>query len=515
MTAPPTPLRAWLLGPFRVEIGERVIDRWERPSARRLVQYLLLANAHIASRDQLIEAFSSGVDRERAANALAKSISMARAAVGEHVIDASRSFVRLALPVETDLAIAMAALERATAKGPGHRAALEDALALEGELLPEEPWADWADEARVRLADLRRAATIELARATSNWAPVFHADPACEEAALAVIKAHSRAGEREFAVRAYQRHRDVMSRELGLTVSAEIEAAYRQAADAGPLMAEPPDDESAYAQLLAKAVDDEDRAAAWVGITSTAYRRGDMSGVIDLCRLALDSIGGGASPGRARLIAELGWAEVRAGRPQQGRPHLEQAAEILRGHAGKDPELPVRVLDRLAVARSDCGDHAAGLETMQEAFARAPRTFRRLGAILRLHRGRLLGRVDRPEEGLGDVFAARRVLTSLGDVYSISVSHWMAAELLDQLGLPERALAERAAEVRLLEPIDNPRNLAGALVHGARLLTRLGRADDAAVWAGRGLDIALATGDPRLVAWAREEVGKVSGKAGA
>gem|GEM_PF-6865245 len=116
---------------------------------------------------------------------------------------------------------------------------------------------------------------------------------------------------------------------------------------------------------------------------------------------------------------------------------------------------------------------------------------------------------------MGDVFAARRVLTSLGDVYSISVSHWMAAELLDQLGLPERALAERAAEVRLLEPIDNPRNLAGALVHGARLLTRLGRADDAAVWAGRGLDIALATGDPRLVAWAREEVGKVSGKAGA
>src|SRR6266576_4468308 len=512
MIAAPPRLRARLLGPFRVEIGERVVNRWERPSARRLVQYLLLANAHTASREQLMEVLSPGLDRQRAANAIAKSISMARSALGEHVVEASRSFVRLAIPVETDLVIAMAALERATAAGPGRRAALADALALEGELLPEEPWAGWADAARVRLADLRRAAMIELARATANWAPVFYADPACEEAALAVIEAYSAAGDRELAVRTYQRHRDVMSQELGLPVSAEIEAAYQQAAAGQAAIAEPPDDEAAYGQLLAKARDDEERAAAWVGLASTAYRRGDMSGVIDTCRLALDAIGGVASPGRAHLLGELGWAEVRAGRPRYGRPHLERAAEMLRANAGTDPELPARVLDRLALARSDCGDHAAGLELMQEAFARAPRSYRRLGAILRLHRGRLLGRVGRPEEGLGDVFAARRVLTTLGDVYSISVSHWEAAELLDQLGFLARALAEREAEVRLLEPIDNPRNLAGALVHGSRLLSRLGRVDEASVWASRGLDASLATGDSRLVAWAREEVGKISGK---
>jgi DNA-binding SARP family transcriptional activator len=511
ITAPPQ-LRARLLGPFRVEIGERVVYRWERPSARRLVQYLLLAKAHSASREQLMEALCPGLDRARAANALAKSISMARSALGQNAVEASRSFVRLAIPVETDLDIAIAALDRATGVGAGRRAALEDALALQGELLPEEPWAEWADAARRRLADLRLAATIELARATGHWAPVFHADPACEEAALAVIEAHSRAGERELAVRVYHRHQEVVSRELGLTVSAEIEAAYRKALGGGTAFVEPPDDEAAYARLLAKAVDDEDQAAAWVGLASTAYRRGDMAGVIDTCRLALDSIGGGASPGRARLLAEMGWAEVRAGRPGHGRPHLEQAAEILRANSGKDPELTARVLDRLAVARSDSGDHEAGLQVMEEAFARAPRTYRRLGAILRLHRGRLLGRVDRPEEGLGDVIAARRVLASLGDVYSISVSHWMAAELLDQLDLFGRALAEREAEVRLLEPIDNPRNLAGALIHGSRLLSHLGRSDEAAAWASRGLDVALATGDPRLIAWARDETGKVSGK---
>jgi DNA-binding SARP family transcriptional activator len=478
-----------------------------------LVQYLLLANAFTASRDQLMEALSPGLDRERAAGSLAKSISMARSALGEHVVEASRSFVRLALPVETDYAIAIAALERATAQGPGRRAALEDALALEGELLPEEPWAEWAEEARLRLVDLRRAATIELARVTGNWAPVFHADPSCEEAAVAVIEAHAKAGERELAVRAYHRHRDAIRRELGLKVSVEIDALYRQAAAGEPVSVKSSDDEAVYAQLLASATDDEERAAAWVGLAATAYRRGDMAGVIDTCRLALDAVEGGVSPGRARLLAELGWAEVRAGRPDHGRPHLERAAEILRANAGKDPELFARVLDRLALARSDCGDHVAGLEVMDEAFARAPRAHRRLGAILRLHRGRLLGRVGRPEEGLGDVFAARRALTSLGDVYSISVSHWVAAELLDQLGLLGRALAEREAEIRLIQPIDNPRNLAGALIHGSRLLSRLGRPDEAAAWGNRGLDVSIASGDPRLVSWAREEAGNVSGNA--
>jgi DNA-binding SARP family transcriptional activator len=511
--APPR-MRARLLGPFRVEVGERVITHWERPSARRLVQYLLLANAHSASREQLMEALCPDLDHERAANALAKALSMARSALGEGVIESSRSFVRLASPVETDLEIAMAALQHTTAAGPARRAALEDALAIDGELLPEEPWADWAEAIRVRLEDLRRAARIELARATANWAPVFHADPACEEAALAVIEAHSRVGERELAVRAYQRHRDVLSRELGLVPSSEIEAAHRRAVAGGPATGATPDDQAAYARRLEVATDDEERAAAWVGLASTAYRHGDMSEVIDTCRLGLDAIGGGNGPGRARLLAELGWAEVRSGRPRFGRPHLERAAEMLRANPGNDPEVPARVLDRLAVARSECGDTVAGLEVMQEAFARAPRTYRRLGAILRLHRGQLLGKVDRPEEGLGEVFAARRILTALGDVYSIAVTHWTAAELLDQLGLIDRALAEREAEIRLLEPLDNPRNLAGALIHGSRLLGRLGRTHEGSVWANRGLDIAVATGDPRLVAWARDEVGKVSGNGG-
>ena len=65
MIAAPPRLRARLLGPFRVEVGERVIERWERPSARRLVQYLLLSSAHTASREQLMEALCAGLDGDR------------------------------------------------------------------------------------------------------------------------------------------------------------------------------------------------------------------------------------------------------------------------------------------------------------------------------------------------------------------------------------------------------------------------------------------------------------------
>ncbi|MDQ2943973.1 MAG: hypothetical protein M3R21_09945 [Candidatus Dormibacteraeota bacterium] len=35
-------MQARLLGSFRESIGDRVVDRWERPSARLLLQFLLL-----------------------------------------------------------------------------------------------------------------------------------------------------------------------------------------------------------------------------------------------------------------------------------------------------------------------------------------------------------------------------------------------------------------------------------------------------------------------------------------
>jgi tetratricopeptide (TPR) repeat protein len=274
--------------------------------------------------------------------------------------------------------------------------------------------------------------------------------------------------------------------------------------------------DAAFGRALELAADLDARVAAWAALASVPYQHGDMAAVIDVCRMALDTISGAAGRNRALLSAELGWAEVRSGRPEQGRPHLELAADMLRADPGMDPDLPARTLDRLALARSDCGDHLGGLRAMEEAFRTAPPARPHLGAVLRMHRGRLLGRVGRAEEGLGDVLAAKRVFTARQDAYSTSVAHWVAAELLDQLGLLERALAARRAEIALLEPIENPRNLAGALIHVSDLLRRLGRVREAGAAAMRALDAALLSGDPRLVAWARAQTpaasGKVSGK---
>jgi DNA-binding SARP family transcriptional activator len=535
-------IQARLLGPFQVSVAGRLVVHWERPSVRRLLQYLLLHPGRAVSRDELMEALFPTLDADQGSNALAKALSMARAALGPGLVESTRSYVRLAQPVETDLQTLEAGLEAAlVAPAESRVASLRTALAVGGDPVPEERYADWPEAARDRIADLRRRCRLDLARASASegpaaaaaaWEAAFSADPSNEEAAEAAIRAHAQVGERHLAGRVYERCRAALADELGVEPSAKLERVYRQAVFADAAGGAESDAwqragrerlssgdqtgaDTAFARALELAGDLESRSSAWVGLASVPYRKGDMAAVIDLCRTALDSLPGGPSPGCARLLCELGWAEVRAGRPGQGRPHLERAAEMLRGDPGTDPDLAPRAFDRLALARSDCGDHGSGLEAMEEAFRKAPSARPHMRAVLRLHRGRLLGRLGRAEEGLGDVAAARRVFESLENRYSTSVACWLAAELLDQLGLVDRALAERQAEIALLRRIENPRNEAGALIHVTDLLGRLGRLSEAEVAAREALDVALRTGDPRLVAWARERQpkhGKVSGK---
>ena len=66
-------------------------------------------------RDALIDALFPALDPGAGANALAKAISRARAAVGRDLVESTRSYVRLARPVWTDLGSAVASLEDALA----------------------------------------------------------------------------------------------------------------------------------------------------------------------------------------------------------------------------------------------------------------------------------------------------------------------------------------------------------------------------------------------------------------
>ena len=84
--------------------------------------------------------------------------------------DASAVWIDESLRVETDLGQHCAALRSAMARPPGPEQDRElDALLAEGpELVPEEPYADWAMAARDALSELRREARRALARARAS-----------------------------------------------------------------------------------------------------------------------------------------------------------------------------------------------------------------------------------------------------------------------------------------------------------------------------------------------------------
>ena len=153
---------------------------------------------------------------------------------------------------------------------PGHErdARLAAALADDGELLADEPYADWALRPRERLEALRQEARLALARDRAKgagdarpeavlaaWAACAEHDPASEEAAAALVRGYFAAGHRELAVRAYERCRAALG-ELGLGLSPWLEEVYATAAfeAAPPRTQAPPREELRTVTVLAAEV---------------------------------------------------------------------------------------------------------------------------------------------------------------------------------------------------------------------------------------------------------------------
>jgi DNA-binding SARP family transcriptional activator/tetratricopeptide (TPR) repeat protein len=242
-------LRAQLFGRFALtRLDDQPVGPWGRPAARRLTQLLCLRADRRIGREEVAEALFPRLAPARAANAVAKALSMARAAIGvtgtsgRPILQADRIaiWVDETVRLGTDLDDAREALDGALRMPPGTRrdVALASALAPTSVLLADEPYADWAHAARAALDVSRDQARLALARDRSAghgradpasriaaWGAVAASDPTVEEAAVALMREHAAAGRRDRAIRVYLQCVAALRDELGVAPSPELDAA--------------------------------------------------------------------------------------------------------------------------------------------------------------------------------------------------------------------------------------------------------------------------------------------------
>jgi DNA-binding SARP family transcriptional activator len=194
-----------LLGPFKMTIAGREVNRWRRPTAKQLCELLMVSPGCRVGRDVACEVLFPNLSPTSAANALSRALSMARAALaplgqdGRDLLQADRTKIWVsseAAQVEIDAVAHEQLLRNALAMGPGLREeALTRALADDRPLLEDEPYADWAIRPREALEMLRQRARLELAHDRQRgrghaqpdgvieaWENCLSHDPALEEA---------------------------------------------------------------------------------------------------------------------------------------------------------------------------------------------------------------------------------------------------------------------------------------------------------------------------------------------
>src|SRR3954470_17555885 len=255
--------RIELCGRLLVEIdGEGLQGALPGRQGKLLFAYLVLNRARPVRRDELVEALWSENGQPESADALLRPpLSRLRKALGPGRLE-GRSELTLVLPPDTwvDWEAAHAALARTReALGAGdHRAAWEaanEAAEIAGRGLLPGLEADWIDERRRELADLRVEALeaaaaagaslggAELAGAERAARAAVEAAPFRESARAALMEVLRAGGNVAEALRVYEDLRVVLRDELGTTPGARVVALHERLLrdeDPGPSPAEPP-----------------------------------------------------------------------------------------------------------------------------------------------------------------------------------------------------------------------------------------------------------------------------------
>jgi predicted ATPase/DNA-binding SARP family transcriptional activator len=237
-------LGARLFGGSSLAVGDRVpTDRgWSRRDARDLLLLLLITPAHRLSRERVFEALWPESPPDVARNAYYKALhtlrhvlepDLAARAPGSFIAATADAIALVPGTFTLDVDTFEVLLERANASDGEQRIdLLRQALTVySGDLLEDEPVADWVVEPRERLRRLWQRAVfrlgaLELTRDEPLTVfPLLEAivgvDPTSEEAHRLLIRAYDRAGKRDLARRQYERCVAALRDELAVDPSDE------------------------------------------------------------------------------------------------------------------------------------------------------------------------------------------------------------------------------------------------------------------------------------------------------
>jgi DNA-binding SARP family transcriptional activator/predicted negative regulator of RcsB-dependent stress response len=242
-----------LLGRFAVDVDDRVVPdvAWRHRRGADLVKLLALQPNHRLHREQVMEALWPDLSPEQAAANLRKSIHYARRALGAESTVEVRGGVVALWPGGGELTTDVEALEAAARRASGSAdgdAGTTPADLYPGDLLPDQPYEAWLLGPRERL----RRLYVDVLRSAARWERLLEVDPTNEEAHRALMRAHFDAGNRQAAMRQFERLRRALHDELGVSPDEGTVALYQQVLAAEG--AQPPTPAERARALLAQAL---------------------------------------------------------------------------------------------------------------------------------------------------------------------------------------------------------------------------------------------------------------------
>jgi DNA-binding SARP family transcriptional activator len=242
----PIVLRVQLLGGFRVWVGEVAIapEAW-RPKAAALVKLLALSPRHQLHREEVLEALWPNLSESAAINNLHRTLHPARRTLETPChrflrFEGEQLVLDLAGQVCVDSRAFTELAQRAfNSHDPPH---YEAALALyQGELLPEDLYADWAARSREDLHGLYLELATDLAEmylkvgncrgALELLRQIVQREPALEAAHLSLMRVYLRLDQPHNAVAQYERLRRALRREYGFVPSEGATELYQRLLD--------------------------------------------------------------------------------------------------------------------------------------------------------------------------------------------------------------------------------------------------------------------------------------------